>query len=339
MKKIFLLSLVACASVFAKPMVTTTILPTKYFVEQIAGDKIDVEALVVAGADPHTYEPKPSQMKSVENSDLHFAVGMEFDEIWLPKLQKQFPKLKVVKTDENIKKIQMTPHVCSHNHDEHHEEHSHEKHIDEKHDHHDHNKEEHAHDEKHNHAEHVHHKEHEHAHKHIEEHAHHEHNHDGLDPHIWLDPALVKIQADNITKALIEKYPEDKEFFEENLAKFKENLEKFDSITSEKLKDLKTNKFMVYHPSWGYFAKRYNLVQIPIEIEGKEPKPADLKELIKEAKEEGVKVIFVAPQFSQKSAKTIAKETGAKVVEIDQLPKDWFDEMQKTVDVFAKYLK
>mgnify|MGYP000222036334 FL=1 len=96
---------------------------------------------------------------------------------------------------------------------------------------------------------------------------------------------------------------------------------------------------MVYHPSWGYFAARYNLVQIPIEIEGKEPKPADLKELINKAKDEEIKVIFVAPQFSKKAANMIAKQTGAKVVEIDQLPENWLSEMQKTVDIFAEILK
>ncbi len=307
MKKIVFFTLLSCFGVFAKPLVTTTILPTKYFVEQIAGDSLEVVSLVEKGADPHTYEPKPSQMKSVEKSELHFAVGIEFDKIWLPKLKKQFPNLVVINTDENIKKIPMAAH--HHCHCEDHKEHEH--HVDHHHD-----------------AEHADH-----------DHEEHHHHHDGVDPHIWLDPALVEKQATNIANALIKKYPQNKDKFEKNLAKFKENLDKFDTLTKEKLKGLKTNKFMVYHPSWGYFAKRYNLEQISIEIEGKEPKPGDLKELIEEAKEEGTKVIFVAPQFSKKAANTIAKQTGAKVVEIDQLPENWLDEMQKTVDVFAKFLK
>ena len=104
------------------------------------------------------------------------------------------------------------------------------------------------------------------------------------------------------------------------------------------LKDVKTREFIVYHPSWGYFAKRYDLEQIAIEVDGKEPKPAELKELIEEAKEHGVKVIFVAPQFSKKAAQTIAKESGASVVEIDQLPLDWDAELRKTAQIFAKSL-
>lgn len=326
MKKLFFFTLISCLGAFAKPLVTTTILPTKYFVERIAGDSLEVVSLVEKGADPHTYEPKPNQMKSVEKSELHFAVGMEFDEIWLPRLQKQFPNLVVINTDENIKKIPMMAH---HHHD--HDSHEHESHAD--HNHHDDN-----HDAIHEHENH----ELKHSDEHHHEDANHEHHHcdhGGVDPHIWLDPSLVKKQAQNIANALIKKYPKNKELFESNLNKFNKDLDSFDKNTAEKLKNLKSNKFMVYHPSWGYFAARYGLVQIPIEIEGKEPKPADLKELINKAKDEKIKVIFVAPQFSKKAANMVAKQTGAKVVEIDQLPENWLSEMQKTVDIFAKFLK
>ncbi|CZE46447.1 metal ABC transporter solute-binding protein, Zn/Mn family [Campylobacter geochelonis] len=315
MKKTIFTLLLAALALYAKPVVTTTILPTKFFVQQIAGDTLEVDALVEAGADPHTYEPKPSQMKNVEKSDLHFAVGLEFDEIWLPKLQKQFPNLVVINTQDGITKIPMAAH---HHHDEEHADHDHEA---------DHEHHEHAdHDGEHEHHEH-------------HEHEGHHHHEGMLDPHVWLDPQLVKIQVQNITNALVKKYPENKALYEQNSAKFISKLDEFDKSTKDKLKDIKNRKFMVYHPSWGYFAKRYDLVQIPVEIEGKEPKPADLKELIHEAKEEKISVIFVAPQFSKKAAKTVAKESGAVVVEINQLPENWLAEMQKTVDVFAKYLK
>ena len=122
------------------------------------------------------------------------------------------------------------------------------------------------------------------------------------------------------------------------MAKFKASLDELDSFIKNELKDVKTREFIVYHPSSGYFAKRYNLEQIAIEIEGKEPKPAELKELIEEAKEHGVKVVFVAPQFSKKAAQTIAKESGASVVEIDQLPLDCDAELRKTAQIFAKSL-
>ena len=80
---------------------------------------------------------------------------------------------------------------------------------------------------------------------------------------------------------------------------------------------------MVFHPSWGYFAKRYDIEQISIEIEGKEPKPNELLQLVEEAKKHNIKIVFVAPQFSQKSAKTISQNIGANVVSIDPLSDDW----------------
>lgn len=149
---------------------------------------------------------------------------------------------------------------------------------------------------------------------------------------------MVKVQAKNIAAALSEKYPENKALFEANLAKFEAQLGELDGFIKSTLANVKNREFIVYHPSWGYFAKRYDLEQIAIEVDGKEPKPAELKELIEEAKEHGVKVIFVAPQFSKKAAQTIAKESGASVVEIDQLPLDWDAELRKTAQIFAKSL-
>jgi zinc transport system substrate-binding protein len=80
---------------------------------------------------------------------------------------------------------------------------------------------------------------------------------------------------------------------------------------------------MVFHPSWGYFADTYGLEQVAIEIEGKNPKPAQLKGLINHAETHGIKVILAQPQFSTKSADLIAKEIGGKVVFVDPLAEDW----------------
>jgi len=199
--------------------------------------------------------------------------------------------------------------------------------------HHEHADHDHHHDAKHEHAAH------EHKHEHAgHDHHGHEHHHGEFDPHIWLDPVSVKIQAKNIAAALSEKYPENKALFEANLAKFEAKLDELDGFIKSTLANVKNREFIVYHPSWGYFAKRYDLEQIAIEVDGKEPKPAELKELIEEAEEHGVKVIFVAPQFSKKAAQTIAKESGASVVEIDQLPLDWDAELRKTAQIFAKSL-
>ena len=296
MKKLFLIALASAffgmfgSAAWAKETCTTSILPYKYFVEKIAGDTLEVVALVGEGANPHSYEPKPKQMRALEISKLYFATGLEFEHVWLPKFAAQFSNLKVIKTYEGVKRVEM----AAHEHEEH--------------------------------AEH-------------EEHEHAEHEHGGLDPHIWLDPILVKQIAKNIAVALASQYPQNAEFYYSNLKSFEAELDALDTQIRETLSNLKSREFIVFHPSWGYFAARYNLVQIPIEIEGKEPKPAALAHLIAEAKEHGVKVIFVAPQFSDRAAREIARESGASVVSINHLAYEWRSELLKSVEAIAKALK
>lgn len=313
MRKVLVFLLFGVSFLFAKPIVTASILPTKYFIEQIAADTLDVNVMVTKGADPHTYEPKPMQMKNLEKSVLYFAVGIEFEHAWLDRFKKSYPNLVMVDTSKGVEKIAMTPH--EHHDHEAYEHHAHHKHEAHEHDHHDHD--------------------HDHQGCDCE---HHHHHHDGLDPHIWLDPILVKTQAKTIADALVKAFPENKDLYIKNLDKFITSLDNLDKFIQEKLKNVKNRSFIVYHPSWGYFAKRYNLKQIPIEVEGKEPKMADLADLINEAKEENIKVIFVAPQFSKKSANLIAKQTDAKVVEIDQLPENWEESIKQTAKVFAESL-
>ena len=85
---------------------------------------------------------------------------------------------------------------------------------------------------------------------------------------------------------------------------------------------------MVLHPSWGYFADAYGLKQFPIEIEGKDPKPAQLQTLIRHAREHGIKVVFVQPQFSGKSAEILSREIGGHVVYVDPLAKNWAENLR-----------
>ncbi|EAH8910169.1 zinc ABC transporter solute-binding protein [Campylobacter coli] len=179
--------------------------------------------------------------------------------------------------------------------------------------------------------------EHEHDHDHDRHHAeeHDEHN----DPHVWLDPILVKKLAQNITQALVQSFPNNKEFYEANLANFLKELDQMDAQIAEKLKNIKRNEFIVYHPSWAYLAKRYNLVQIPVEIDGKEPKSKDLQNLIKLAKEKDIRVIFVQPSFPENSAKVLAKELNAQIVSINHLARNWDEELLKSIQALSSALQ
>ncbi len=161
---------------------------------------------------------------------------------------------------------------------------------------------------------------------HDEHHA--EHNHEGEDPHIWTAPANVKIIAQNIYNALKQKDPENTTYYKKNLDIFLASVDETDREIREILSSLKDGeKFMVFHPSWGYFAQAYHLKQIAVEVEGKEPKPKELIHLLQEAKDEKVKAIFTQPEFSDTVSKIIAKELQIPVVKVTPLAPDWSDNL------------
>jgi len=159
------------------------------------------------------------------------------------------------------------------------------------------------------------------------------------DPHVWLSPINVKMLANNVLKALQYQDPSSSQIYNDNYKAFVREIENLDAELKSIFADKKGMKFMVFHPAWGYFAKAYDLVQVPIEFEGKEPKPAQLNELIKLAKKEKITVIFAQPQFSARSAETIAKEIGGKVVMADDLAADWADNLRNQARKFLSVLK
>ncbi len=154
------------------------------------------------------------------------------------------------------------------------------------------------------------------------------------DPHIWLDPQLVKLQAQNMAQALAKILPEKKQLFAAGLNTFKEQLEIIDQRLSDLLAPLKGKTMLVFHPAFGYFADRYGLVQRAIEIEGKEPSPRQMVNIIRRSKAEKVNIIFVQKQFSRKAAEAIADAINGAVVSIDPLQEDYFsglESLAKTV--------
>jgi zinc transport system substrate-binding protein len=253
--------------------VVASILPQKYFIEKIGGDRVSVSVMVLPGANPATYEPKPRQMVNLSKTRIYFAIGVPFEDNWLPKFSRTNAKMMVVATQSGIKKLPMKP--GGHHHDE--TQNGHENPVTAT-----------------------------------------------KDPHIWLSPPLVMVQARNILDGLVKADPKGKKNYEANYKAFLRELKDLDEEIRKELQTTGQNhKFMVYHPSWGYFARTYGLEQIPIELEGKQPSPRKLLELIQDARKDGIKVIFVQPQFSEKSAETIAHAIGGKVVAADPLAEDW----------------
>jgi len=168
--------------------------------------------------------------------------------------------------------------------------------------------------------------------------AHQEHAPGALDPHVWVSPPEVKIIARNILEALLEIDPANRLTYQSNHGAFIAEIEELDKDLKKIFSDKKGLEFMVYHPSWGYFARAYGLEQVPVEVEGKEPKPEQLKALIEKAKKDGIKVIFVQPQFSTKSAEVIAKAIGGQVIFSDNLRQDWERNLREQAEKFKEAL-
>jgi zinc transport system substrate-binding protein len=159
------------------------------------------------------------------------------------------------------------------------------------------------------------------------------------DPHIWLSPPLIITQVTAITAALKETDPEHRDQYQQNLEDFLRDLQDLDQTLREVLKPYRGRAFYVFHPAFGYFAKAYGLKQEAVEIQGKSPSPKQLLDLINRAKAEGVKIIFIQPQFDPSAAQTLAKAIGGAVVPIDPLEKDVLANLRSVAQKIAEALQ
>ena len=166
-----------------------------------------------------------------------------------------------------------------------------------------------------------------------------DHDHGLLDPHVWTSPPLVKTICKNILTGLVKIDAARQSIYTDSHGKFEKEINRIHGELQSIFAGKKGLSFMVFHPAWGYFAEAYGLNQIPIEIEGKKPKPAQLKRLIEYARNHGIKIIFVQPQVSNQNAKIIAKAIDGEVVQADPLAYDWTENIRKQADKFKSALK
>jgi zinc transport system substrate-binding protein len=159
----------------------------------------------------------------------------------------------------------------------------------------------------------------------------------GPDPHVWLAPRNLKIMAANIAAALEKAAPADRDRFRRNLAALEEQLDRLDARIRRALRPFRGQTFYVFHPAFGYFADAYGLRQKAVETEGKPPTPRQLLALIKQARAEGVKIIFLQPQFDDRAAQTIAAAIGGKVMPMDSLSPDVIGNLKRVAAVLSDH--
>jgi zinc transport system substrate-binding protein len=167
-----------------------------------------------------------------------------------------------------------------------------------------------------------------------EEHgAHGHHHHEEMDPHIWTSPTRMRFLAQNIFQELKKLDPKYVIDYVNRASMVQDELALVERQLNEAVISMPKDRrsFIVFHPTYGYLAKDFKLKQYTIEVNGKEPKPRDLANLVKVGRKNGVKTVFVQPQFSKRAAETIAKELGAVVVETDPLSADFIGNTQKFI--------
>ncbi len=161
----------------------------------------------------------------------------------------------------------------------------------------------------------------------------------GNDPHIWMSPVLVKIQAETIYKTLVSLDPEGRIEYAKGLNSFLYDLDELHKKISQALANVKGKSIFVFHPSFGYFADTYGIRQLAVEMEGKAPKGKKISIFIKKAKKERVHVIFVQPEFDHSAASKIASAIDGVVVSIDPLAMDYIKNLEDMADKVYGALK
>jgi zinc transport system substrate-binding protein len=265
-----------------KLQIMVSIAPQKYFVDRIGDRNVIVNVMVPPGAEPHTFEPKPEQLKALSRANAYLRIRIEFEAAWMNKFTAVNPRMLIVDMTQGIQRIPISTEFGENSQTSHASE--------------------------------------------------------NLDPHIWLSPKLVKVQAQTIYDALVKLDAKHQADYQANLKQFLADLDRLDADIKQTLEGIKTRKFIVFHPGWGYFARDYQLEQVPIEVGGQEPSAAELAELITKAKQANIKVVFAEPQFSQQLAETVAQEIDGKVLLIDPLAPDWMSNMKAVSSTFASVM-
>ena len=255
-----------------KPVISVSIIPQQYFLEQLAGDLVEVNVMIPSGASPATYEPSVSQLGKLDQSIVYLRIGhVEFEQSWMNKVSSVNPEMKIVDLSEGVETIEENIH---------------------------------------------------------EDEDHHGHSHHGTDPHIWMSVHNARIIAGNIHKELLLLFPGEKDYLRVKLDQFSLLLDSLHLEITSTLQGLENNKFMIYHPALTYYARDYGLEQLSLEIEGKTPSPAHLKEMVDLAHEHQISKILVQTQFDRKNAEVVARETGSEIIQFDPLDLHWREQMR-----------
>jgi zinc transport system substrate-binding protein len=159
------------------------------------------------------------------------------------------------------------------------------------------------------------------------------------DPHYWVSPACAQIMASEVKDLLCKLNPPERQKYQANCDSLITKIKATDAKAKSLFAGFPGESFMIYHPNLAYLARDYDLKEIAVEFEGKEPPPSRLKELIDIAASKNIKTIFVQREYDSKNAREIAREIGGHVAVIDPLSENWLKSTNDIIDALYNSLK
>ncbi len=154
-----------------------------------------------------------------------------------------------------------------------------------------------------------------------------------IDPHVWTDPLAMLTHVKKLAETLARLDPAHADAYRDRAARLAARIRALHDELSRELAPLRGKTFLVYHPAWGYFARRYGLHQLAVEHEGKAPPARSLARLIERARQLGIDTLIVQPQHHNATARAVARALGARIVEVDPLAEDWFATLRRMAAV------
>lgn len=321
-----------------KLKIYTTLYPLQDFAERIGGEHVEVESILPAGANPHTFEPTTKMMVELAKADAFIYNGANL-EAYATKISESIED-EGVQILEASNGVELLTHVHDHaeetqeseNHtEEGHEDHGHEDVNKGEHDGENHTEEGH---EEHGHEDED--KDEQEGESHKEE-GHEGHDHGDEDPHVWLDPIRAITLAENIKDQLVELDPDSKEDFEANFEDLKEELTELDQTFHSKLESADSNKILVSHAAYGYWEKAYGIEQIAISglSPTNEPSQKQLETIIEKSKKNNINTILFEQNVTPKVASVIQKEMNADLKRIHNLSVLTKEDLEADEDYFS----
>ena len=294
-----IIQLHATACMSEKLPVIVSIYPIADMVQQVGGDYVDVTFVLPAGASPHTFEPKPSLVRTFSSARIFFMIGAGL-EFWADKFVKLAgSELMTVVLSQGVDMIGTTEHDHENNH--------HKKAITVS-----------------------------------------ENKPMIANPHIWLDPVIAKSMINKITDALCEVDQQNVSYYKQRSLDYLQALDKLHQMIQETVSHFKMKKYIAFHASWDYFARRYGLESLGV-IEaapGRNPTPIQIKNIVAMINKYHIRAVFAEPQLNYRAAEVIAREAEIKVLLLDPMgnPKQkygntYMDLMKHNLNILKEAMK